>query len=394
MIIKNRFTDEIEDAYLDYGSPPPEWQTVQNAAESLRSMPTDQLQSSAKSVFDYIRQNMDAILPRISRTTGKPMRYLRLEVDRSLSETGKIVVMDEPMFHDIPQYSVVYPNYQDPVSSLIVPSIFFLLNRVPVIVVPDRYAFLVPSLIYKAFASSGLPSGSFSISNGGIPEGFPSTRYAVSYSTDAMPEAAPGSGTLHADRGGPSMAVVWKDADVDFAAQNLVDSVIERHSIFLRSIVVHDEIFEYFVNRLKDLLPSIVAGDPEDLSTQLGPCASDIDLIRSLNMIAEARRARSIIYSKGPQGNIITPTIINGEITDMDDMVYTPVYILHHASSMEEVFELVSKVGPEALALYSSDSMLFRMVLSRTSAKYIGLNSYPEISYKPPISIPRRGLYL
>ncbi len=394
MIIKNRFTDEIEDAYLDCGSPSLEWQTVQRAAESIRSMPTDQLQSSVKAIFDYIKQNVDAILPRISRTTGKPMRYLRSEIDRSLLETGKMVAMDEPMFHALPQYSVVYPNYQDPLSSLIVPSIYFLLNRVPVIVIPDRHAFLVPSLIYKAFASSGLPSGSFSISNSGIPECFPNMRYGVSYSTDTIPDIAPGSGTLYIDRGGPSMAIVWKDADVDFAAQNLVDSVIERHSIFLRSIVVHDEIFEYFVNRLKDLLASIVAGDPEDPSTQLGPCASDIDLIRSLNMMAEARRARSIIYSKGPQGNIITPTIINGEITDSDDMVYTPVYIVYNASSMEEAIQRISKVSPEALALYSSDSMFFRMVLSRASARYIGLNSYPEISYTPPIGIPRRGLYL
>ncbi|KAA8922599.1 aldehyde dehydrogenase family protein [Thermoplasma sp.] len=394
MIIRNRFTDEIEDAYLEYGSPGPELDAIQDASASLRSLSVEQIRSSIDSVFDYLQENRDAILPRIARTTGKPVGYLISELNRSLSDVRKIGILEDPVFNHLPQYSIVYPNHQDPVSSMLVPSLFFLSNRVPVAVVPDRHAFLVPSLMYKAFASSGLPKGSLTVWNHGIPDGLPGSKYVVSYSTDGMQDYGRTSGTILADRGGPSVVVVWKDADLDFAAQDLVSGIIERHGTFLRAMIVHEDVFEYFVNRLKELLPSIRAGDPEDLSTQLGPCASDIDLVRSLNMIAEARKARSLMYSKGPQGNIITPTLINGEITDFDDMLYTPVYILHHAASVEEVMERIMKIDPVSLAVYSSDSMIFRMMLTRARTRYIGLNRYPEISYRPDIVFPKRGIFL
>ncbi|PYB68978.1 hypothetical protein DMB44_01110 [Thermoplasma sp. Kam2015] len=394
MIIRNRFTDEIEDAYLESCIPQMKPDVIESASDSLRSMSVDQMSSSFDRVLQYLRDNVGAILPRIASTTGKPVKYLKLEIERSISAARRMSIIADPAFYALPSCSVIYPDYQDPIASLIIPALFFLSNRIPVAVIPDRYAFIVPYLVYKAFSGSGLPNGSFSISDGDPSGDLPRGCPVVCYSTDRKPEMRDNSGSIYLDQGGQALAIVWKDADVDFAAQDLVNSMIERHSVFLRKIIVHEDIFEYFLNRMKELLSSIKAGDPSDVCTQLGPCASDLDLVRSLNIMAEARRSRSLMFSKGPEGNIITPSLINGDIIDFDDMIYTPVYIVQSANSMEYALAAAGKMDPVSLALYSSDSMLFRMLIHRTTSRYIGLNRYPDISYIPNVAFAKRDIFL
>ena len=118
--------------------------------------------------------------------------------------------------------------------------------------------------------------------------------------------------------GGKDPAYVAADADVDFAATNLVDGACYnagQSCCAIERVYVHQKVYEAFLEKARETLAAYQLGDPLDESTTLGPLASSSAPAFLQQQVEEsvAGGARLLLGGKIPkdhQGNFYTPTLL------------------------------------------------------------------------------------
>ena len=83
--------------------------------------------------------------------------------------------------------------------------------------------------------------------------------------------------------GGNDPFVVLEDADIDLAVKNAILSWLGNSGqacINAKWFIINSKVYEEFVSKLKSSLNEVVAGDPLDAKTFLGPLANKDQLDR------------------------------------------------------------------------------------------------------------------
>ena len=76
-------------------------------------------------------------------------------------------------------------------------------------------------------------------------------------------------------------------------------------------VFVHENILDRFTSLLKEETQKIIAGDPKNPETHLGPIINKKQVTKIQNFIALAKDEGATVYQPYPQsGNIIPPTIL------------------------------------------------------------------------------------
>ncbi len=111
-----------------------------------------------------------------------------------------------------------------------------------------------------------------------------------------------------------SPVIIWDDADLDAAAQYVTESAFYQHNggySSARKIILREDSYEYFKNRLIELASNIQVGDPSDEDTDVGPFPHEVYVDESSEDVLEAvNKGASVIIGGVRNRNLFPPTIM------------------------------------------------------------------------------------
>ena len=134
--------------------------------------------------------------------------------------------------------------------------------------------------------------------------------------------------------GGKDPAYVRADADVDVAAENLVDGACfnsGQSCCGIERIYVHRDSFDAFVAAAARVMSGYVLGDPLDPETTLGPLVRErnADAVRAQIAAAEAAGARGLVTDRwDATGAFVAPNVyvdVNHDMALMTEETFGPV---------------------------------------------------------------------
>ncbi|GLQ06616.1 aldehyde dehydrogenase family protein [Sneathiella chinensis] len=155
--------------------------------------------------------------------------------------------------------------------------------------------------------------------------------------------------------GGKDPAYVRNDADVDYAAENLVDGAMfnsGQSCCGIERIYVHEDVYDRFVEAVVKTVNGYTLGSPLDQETTLGPCvnAAAADFVRGQVRDAVAAGGRALIDpATFPMDKEGTPYLAPQVVVDVDHSMrlmteesFGPVVGIMKVSSDEHAIELMN----------------------------------------------------
>ena len=167
--------------------------------------------------------------------------------------------------------------------------------------------------------------------------------------------------------GGNAAVIVDADADLDDAIERIIFGAFYQSGqscIGVQRIIVHEDVYDALRDRLVDRAGRLIAGDPKNRDTFVGPMISESEARRLDNWIREAVEGGARLLCGGKRkGAMLEATLL--ENVDRSSSVYReeafgPVAILSRFSDFDDALEEVndSKFGLQA-GIFTRD--LFKM---------------------------------
>lgn len=149
--------------------------------------------------------------------------------------------------------------------------------------------------------------------------------------------------------GGNAACVVDKDADLDDAVERLVFGAFYQSGqscIGVQRIIAHASIYDALKERLVTATKRLVAGDPKDEGTFIGPMISTAEAERLESWVQAAVAAGGTLLCGGErEGAMLTATLLENVPTDQDvcaQEAFGPVAVLSRFDSFDDALRDVN----------------------------------------------------
>ena len=242
-----------------------------------------------------------------------------------------------------------------------------------VVIKPASLSPLMVVILGEVFEEAGLPAGVFNVVTGGGREvGSPLLEHelvdVVSFtgSTDVGREisvaCAPQFKRLHLEMGGKNVIMVMEDADVDLAVDGALWGAFgttgQRCTASSR-IVVHEKVYDEFVDKLRTRAESLKVGDGLDESVQMGPNVSSSQLKTVEKYVEIGKEEGASLISGGSaitgevdgfdfsRGHFHEPTIfadVDRNMRVAQEEIFGPVTAVIKCSSLEDAIDIGNDV--------------------------------------------------
>ncbi|HCY02265.1 MAG TPA: aldehyde dehydrogenase, partial [Erythrobacter sp.] len=143
--------------------------------------------------------------------------------------------------------------------------------------------------------------------------------------------------------GGNAAVVVDHDADLDNALERIIYGAFYQSGqscIGVQRIIVHEDIYDRFKDMLVAKTKTLVAGDPKDRDTFIGPMISEGEASRLKGWIDEAVAGGATLLTGGScKGNMLEATLLEGVHKDakaLNEEAFGPLAILQKFSNFDE----------------------------------------------------------
>lgn len=230
---------------------------------------------------------------------------------------------------------------------------------------PAELAPLTAGILVEIAEEAGLPAGVLNVVNGvGEEAGRAVTEHpdikAVAFvgesrtGSEIMRQGAATLKRVHFELGGKNPVIVFKDADLDRAADAAVFMIYSLNGERCTSssrLLVQDSIAEKFIGRIEKRASRIRVGNPLDPATELGPLIheSHLEKVASYFKIAAEEGARVSTGGRRmkSRGCYIRPTLVTGAKPDMrvaQEEIFGPVLTALTFQSEEEAIEIANGV--------------------------------------------------
>ena len=190
--------------------------------------------------------------------------------------------------------------------------------------------------------------------------------------------------------GGKAPHIVFPDVDIDTAVENatLGYTFFNGESCILGTrLLVHDDIYNEFVEKLIERAKQIKIGPPTDRSTRLASLINEKQGKKVLNYFAIAREEGAKILYGGNRvtvpghehGYFIEPTIIEAEpaMRIAQEEIFGPAATISRWSDVEEVIKMANDVEYGLAAGIMTDNMENALnVANKLEAGSVWINSY------------------
>lgn len=206
-------------------------------------------------------------------------------------------------------------------------------------------------------------------------------------------------GRVTLELGGKSANIVFPDANLDAVEAGVLAGIFAaggQTCIAGSRALVHRDVKEELLARLKRRAEGIVLGDPMADATQMGPAATPAQLAKIAAFVDGAREEGATVVAGGrkgtveglPNGLFYEPTILTGVANDSrvcQEEVFGPVLAVLEFESEEEAIALANAT-PYGLAagVWTRDLKRAHRVARRLEAGTVWVNLYRAITYNTP----------
>lgn len=196
--------------------------------------------------------------------------------------------------------------------------------------------------------------------------------------------------------GSNSAIVVHKDGNIEKAVEKAVlggYAIAGQVCISVQRVFVHEEIFEKFVEKLKDRVKGLKVGDPMDESTDVGPLISEGDVLRIREWIDEAvNKGAKVEFGGTPVAErtaLFEPTIVSlvpPETKLFKEEAFAPVVVVDPYREVEEAISMVndSEYGLQ-LGVFTNDIKVAWEFIRKTEVGGVLINEGPtfRVDHQP-----------
>ena len=355
------------------------------ATEPMARMASFERQAVLQHCVERFRQRYDELAYSLCVEAGKPIKDAEGEVDR-LIDTFKIAAEEavrnygeiQPL--DISARAKGYIGMwkRVPIGPCSFISPFnFPLNLAahkiapaiaigcPFVMKPASKTPLGAIIMGEVLAETDLPEGAFSI--------LPASRDGADlFTTDERLKllsftGSPGVGwdlkakagkkPVILELGGNAAVVVDKDADLDHALERIVFGAFYQSGqscIGVQRIIIHADVYDRFRDMLVEKTRGLIAGDPKDRDTFIGPMISKKEASRLKGWIDDAVEAgATLLCGGGCDGNMLEATLLENVDRSCNayrEEAFGPMALLTRFGDFGEALEEVndSKFGLQA----------------------------------------------
>lgn len=208
--------------------------------------------------------------------------------------------------------------------------------------------------------------------------------------------------------GGKSPQIVFADADLESAINGVMSGIFLSNGqscVAGSRLIIHGDIREKFVERLKEKLEGLHIGNPSLENTDIGPIANEAQLDKVLSMVDRARQEGATIAVGGSRkvvpgfegGYFVEPTILenvspSAEIWQRE--VFGPVLCVHSFTNAEEAISLANNSDYGlAAGIWTTDEGLAAEVASNIDAGTVYINHYRSVSACAPVGGIKKSGY-
>lgn len=342
------------------------------AFETTRRLPTHRRAAILEAVAAGIEERSEELAELITRESGKPIRYSKGEVGRSVvtfqlaaAETrtwnGEVLPIDlEPraegrlcLHTRVPRGPVAaIAPFNFPLNLIAHKLAPAIAVGAPVVLKPPPQCPLTGHVLGDIVADAGLPAGGLSVLHCAPRDAqrlVEDPRMSVLSFTGSdvvgwKLKSLAGKKQVLLELGGNAPCVIDEGVDLDA----LIDAVVTgawanagQVCIKVQRVFVHDSLFEPFMARFVEATRALHCGDPMDDRTVVGPMIEPVHVERVLAWIGEATAAGAKLHCGGEaDGTVIQPTILTGADPDAKvcrEEVFGPVTVVDRFTSFDEV---------------------------------------------------------
>jgi acyl-CoA reductase-like NAD-dependent aldehyde dehydrogenase len=150
--------------------------------------------------------------------------------------------------------------------------------------------------------------------------------------------------------GGNAAVMVHSDADLEYAADRCVNvgfGYSGQSCISAQRILVHQPVYERFLEMCLERVARLKVGDPMDEATDIGPLIREADAVRAESWVREAVAGGARLLSGGGrQGSLLEPTLLTHTQSHMKvncQEVFAPVKTVEPYGAFEEALRHVNQ---------------------------------------------------
>ena len=360
-------------------------QAAVDATEPLAEMPTYERQEVLEHCVARFKERFDELAYALCIEAGKPINDARGEVTR-LIDTFKVAAEETTRFNGELQTLDISPRAKGyrgmwkrvPIGPCSFVSPFnFPLNLAahkiapaiavgcPFVMKPASRTPLGAIIMGEVLGETNLPKGAFSVlpcSRDGADLFTVDDRLKLLSFTGSPVvgwdlKARCGKKKVVLELGGNAAVVVDADTDLDDAVERIIFGAFYQSGqscIGVQRILIHEDIYDTLRDKLIEKTASLVAGDPKDEATFIGPMIAESEATRLSSWIDEAAQSGAKVLCGGKrEGAMLEATLLEDVPTSAQictEEAFGPVAILQRFSNWSEAIEMVndSKFGLQA----------------------------------------------
>ncbi len=378
MIVHDKYTSEV---FAEFPNPRDQEDLLKRARDAgneLSALSEDEINAILNDLFSIMKKRRSETASTITAETGKPLSYSRSESERveKISReihmpthvTGRCTLSSASPLGT----GAIFTDFNEPFLTASLQAIPAVSQRNSVIILPYEETSASSHLLARMFEEAGFPAGSIQVS--------PDTGIAENGSVSFISSISGRKIETHRnvkryfEEPGISVTLVWKDTDLDFAANVFSRIALENRFIRDQELVVAEDSFEYFINALKEEFMKKRMGNPADYGTDIGVVTFPSEAQKASEIISNALSRRNLLYGNEIKGNAVPPAIFMDDSIDIPNPVYAPVFKVAVAKSIEDSIRNINAAGPVQLNIFTSDLNAARMIYEKSSARSTYIN--------------------
>jgi succinate-semialdehyde dehydrogenase/glutarate-semialdehyde dehydrogenase len=389
--------------------------------EIWRAWPVGDRSALMRRAADLLRERVDMIARLMTLEQGKPFGEAQFEVmlgaavidwfaEEARRTYGRVIpgvagvyqlVIKEPV-----GVAAAFTPWNFPINQVVRKVAAGLAAGCSVIVKAPEETPASPAELIRVFADAGLPAGVVNLLYGTPAEiseyliPHPVVRKISFTGSTAIGKQLAGLAGLHMKRatmelGGHAPAIVFGDADPGVASATLAtmkNMNAGQVCISPTRFLVHESIFDNFVEQYVERSRALVVGDGLDANTQMGPLANERRLTAMETLVADAARQGAHVATGGRRignkGNFFEPTVITDAPLSarvMTEEPFGPLSIINRFSDFDTAIEEANRL-PYGLAAYAftSSAKTAQAVAASTEAGMVSINHFGLASPETP----------
>jgi len=391
--------------------------TVKKAREALNGWKNTPIEERCKYVTKFgelLKENGEELAKLISMEMGKPLAQARDDVKFELdfvnyyADNGPKFLADEKVWGDpkndfrmtFEPYGVVacICPWNFPISMVTSGMLPALVAGNTVVVKPSEYTTLTQKRVVELMQETGIPAGvvDYVIGAGDVGATLLQQKIDLVWFTGStragqqiFKVAAEKFIKSLLEMGGSSPGIVFADADLDNAIENLYWARFLNAGqvcTAVKRLLVERKIFDKFVALFKERVEKIKVGNPLDES-DMGPLVNKKQLDLLVEQVEDAKSkgvkivcgGNKIVKTGLENGNYFEPTLMTGVTPEMrvfSEEIFGPVLPIIPFDSEEEVIKLANQTEYGLSAeVYTTDLEKAERVGKQIECGVVGINT-------------------